>query len=208
MIKASTTQIGFYLSKGAKFGGKHMDGTASNLLLVVQGCALYEISLFLLAKGIFPPQKAPGTDSLQHTVHLLLRHKNTSNVKNMKLAWSFPISVPSAPPSIAFHPEVLSASGFTVSLLRMDGSSLSPSLLPPPTEKQTLSIPWTPVPPTRAPDLCVPSVPAPFLHVSSQLCSPQVTSLLSPRLCSAGTAPHMLPTLLALMVVLSPGTHL
>lgn len=116
-----------------------MDGTASNLLLAVQGCTLYEISLFLLAKGIFPPQKAPGTDSLQHTVHLLLRHKNTSNVKNMKLAWSFPISVPPAPPPIAFHPEVLSASGFTVSLLRMDGSSLSPSLLPPPPLKNRLS---------------------------------------------------------------------
>lgn len=67
-----------------------MDGTAPKLLLAVQGCALYATALSLLAKGVFPPQIVPGTDSLQHTVHLLLRHKNTSNVKNMKLAWSFP----------------------------------------------------------------------------------------------------------------------
>lgn len=142
MIKASTTQIGFYLSKGAKFGGKHMDGTASNLLLAVQGCTLYETSLFLLAKGIFPPQKAPGTDSLEHTVHLLLRHKNTSNVKNMKLAWSFPISVPPAPPPIAFHPEVLPATPASLSHSSRWMAVLCPLLCcPPPTEKQTLSIP-------------------------------------------------------------------
>lgn len=98
MIKASATQIGFYLFKGAKLGGKHMDGTAPKLLLAVQGCTLFETALLLLAKGVFSPQIAPGTDSLQHTVHLLLRHKNTSNIKNMKFAWSFPhFCVPQAP---------------------------------------------------------------------------------------------------------------
>lgn len=62
-------------------------------------CTLYETALLLLAKGVFPPQIAPGTDSLQHTVHLLLRHKNTSNNKNMKLAWSFPHFCVPQPPS-------------------------------------------------------------------------------------------------------------
>lgn len=97
--------MGFYLSKGAKLGRKRMDGTAPKLLLAVQGCTLYE------TKGVFPPQIAPGTDSLQHTVHLLLRHKNTSNVKNMKLEWSFPhfcVPQPSSPNSMLSTPsEVL-----------------------------------------------------------------------------------------------------
>lgn len=185
-----------------------MDGTASNLLLAVQGCTLYETSLFLLAKGIFPPQKAPGTDSLEHTVHLLLRHKNTSNVKNMKLAWSFPISVPPAPPPIAFHPEVLPATPASLSHSSRRMAVLCPLLCCPPQLKNRLS-------PFRERQ-CHPqgpqiSVSHLFLLYSymrpHSSAAPRLTSPLSPRLCSAGTAPHMLPILLALVVVPSPGTQ-